>query len=88
MVISEAEHTLKCQTPLITKIHQPMMTIPTQLKMEAKITTLVLQSPKFFHISYLNQHLQTCLRNTRDLTVTDSQPASQRAINDLQSTTV
>ena len=41
----------------------------------------------FFTYRGLNQHLRTCLRKTRDVIVTDSQPASSRAINDLQSTT-
>ena len=41
----------------------------------------------FFTYRGLNQHLQTCSRKTRDTIVTDSQPASSRAINDLQSTT-
>ena len=40
----------------------------------------------FFTYRGLNQHLQTCLRKTRDVIVTDSQPASSRAVNDLQST--
>ena len=40
----------------------------------------------FFIYCGLNQHLRTCLRKTRDAIVTDSQPASSRAINDLQST--
>ena len=41
----------------------------------------------FFTYRGLNQHLRTCLRKTRDLIVTDSQPASPIAINNLQSTT-
>ena len=35
----------------------------------------------------LNQHLRTCLRKTRDVVVTYSQPASSRAVNNLQSAT-
>ena len=35
----------------------------------------------------LNQLLRTCLRKTRDVIVTDSQPASSRAVNNLQSAT-
>ena len=41
----------------------------------------------FFKYRGLNQHLQTCLRKTRNVIVADSQPASSRAINDLESTT-
>ena len=41
----------------------------------------------FFTYRGLNQHLRTCLRKTRDVIVTDSQPASPIVINDLQSTT-
>ena len=41
----------------------------------------------FFTYRGLNQHLRTCLKKTRDVIVTDSQPASSRAVNDLQSTT-
>ena len=41
----------------------------------------------FFTYRGLNQHLQTFLRKTRDVIVTDSRPASPIAINDLQSTT-
>ena len=41
----------------------------------------------FFTYRGLNQHLQTCLKKTRNVIVADSQPASSRAINDLQSTT-
>ena len=41
----------------------------------------------FFTYCGLNQHLRTCLRKARDVIVTDSQPASSKAINDLQSTT-
>ena len=41
----------------------------------------------FFTYRELNKHLRTCLRKTRDVIVTDSQPASSRAINDLQITT-
>ena len=41
----------------------------------------------FFTYRGLNQHLQTCLKKTRDVIVTGSQPASSRAVNDLQSTT-
>ena len=40
----------------------------------------------FFTYRGSNQHLRTCLRKTRDVVVTDSQPASLRAVNDLQST--
>ena len=40
----------------------------------------------FFLYYGLNQH-RTCLRKTTDAIVTDSQPASPVAINDLQSTT-
>ena len=56
----------------------------TQLTTMVKITTF-LQS--FFTYRGLNQHLRTCLRKTRDVIVTESQPASSRAVNDLQSTT-
>ena len=56
----------------------------TQLTAMVKITTF-LQS--FFTYRGLNQHLRTCLRKTRDVIVTESQPASSRAVNDLQSTT-
>ena len=56
----------------------------TQLTTMVKITTF-LQS--FFTHRGLNQHLRTYLRKTRDVIVTDSQPASSRAVNDLQSTT-
>ena len=41
----------------------------------------------FFTYRGLNQHLRTCLKKTRDVIVTGSQPASSRAVNDLQSTT-
>ena len=41
----------------------------------------------FFTYQELSQHLQTCFRKTIDVVVTGSQPASSRAINDLQSTT-
>ena len=41
----------------------------------------------FFTHRGLNQLLRTCLRKARDAIVTDSQPASSKAINDLQSTT-
>ena len=41
----------------------------------------------FFTYRGLNQHLRTCLKKTRDVVVTGSQPASSRAVNDLQSTT-
>ena len=41
----------------------------------------------FFTYRGLNQLLRTCLRKTRDVIVTDSQPANPIAINDLQSTT-
>ena len=41
----------------------------------------------FFTYRGLNQHLRTRLRKTRDVIVTDSQPASSRTIHDLQSTT-
>ena len=41
----------------------------------------------FFTYRGSNQHLRTCLRKARDVIVTDSQPASSKAINDLQSTT-
>ena len=41
----------------------------------------------FFTYGGLNQHLRTCLRKTRDVIVTENQPASSRAVNDLQSTT-
>ena len=40
----------------------------------------------FFIYRGSNQHLRTCLRKTRDAVVTDSQPVSLRAVNDLQST--
>ena len=40
----------------------------------------------FFIYCGLNQHLRTCLRKTRDVIVTDSQPASPIAINYFQST--
>ena len=39
----------------------------------------------FFTYRGLNQHLRICLKKTRDVIVTDSQPAS--SANDLQSTT-
>ena len=41
----------------------------------------------FFTYRGLNQHLRTCLKKTRDVIVTGIQPASSRAVNDLQSTT-
>ena len=41
----------------------------------------------FFTYRGLNQHLRTCLKKARDVIVTGSQPASSRAVNDLQSTT-
>ena len=41
----------------------------------------------FFTYRGLNQHLRACLMKTRDVIVTDSQPASPITINDLQSTT-
>ena len=41
----------------------------------------------FFRYRGLNQQLRIFLRKMRDVTVTDSQPASSRAVNDLQSTT-
>ena len=41
----------------------------------------------FFTYHGLNQHLRSCLKKERDVIVTDSQPASSRAVNDLQSTT-
>ena len=41
----------------------------------------------FFTYRGLNQHLRICLRKTRDVIVTDSQPASPISTNDLQSTT-
>ena len=41
----------------------------------------------FFTYRGSNQHLRTCLRKTRDVIVTENQPASSRAVNDLQSTT-
>ena len=37
----------------------------------------------FFTYRGLNQHLQTCLRKTRDVIVTGSHPVSSKAINDL-----
>ena len=66
------------------------MTItPTQLKIGEndyfRCTSCKVRS--FFTYRRLNQHLRTCLRKTRDVIVTDSQPASPIAINDLQSTT-
>ena len=41
----------------------------------------------FFTYCGLNKHLRTCLRKTRDVIVTENQPASSRAVNDLHSTT-
>ena len=41
----------------------------------------------FFPYCGLNQHLQTCLRKKRDEIATATQPASSRAINNLQNTT-
>ena len=42
---------------------------------------------RFFTYRELNQQLQTCLRKAREVIVTDSQPASSKAVNDLQITT-
>ena len=41
----------------------------------------------FFTYLGLNQYLPTCLRKAREVIVANSQPASSRAVNDLQSTT-
>ena len=62
-----------------------MKITPTQLTLETEMATfgIVLKAQSFFKY----QHFRTCLRKTGNAMVTDSQPASSKAMNGLQSIT-